>query len=96
MGGAFDVAMMARLFAEVLYFQSYIPKLWNHTWSLAVEEHFYVLLGASVYAAASLYRRGPELDPFRRFLGLAVLIVLAITVCRLLTPTSLSTSMAGN
>ena len=86
MGGAFDVAMMAKLLAEVLYLQSYMPGLWNHTWSLAVEEHFYLLLAASVYAAASRYRRGPEPDPFRRFLRLAGLIVLAITLGRSLSP----------
>lgn len=34
----------ARLLAEVLFVQSYVAGLWNHTWSLAVEEHFYILL----------------------------------------------------
>ncbi|MFO0886576.1 MAG: acyltransferase [Pirellulales bacterium] len=29
---------------EVLFLQNYWPGVWNHTWSLAVEEHFYVLL----------------------------------------------------
>ncbi|MCE9604360.1 MAG: acyltransferase [Planctomycetia bacterium] len=30
--------------SELLFLQSYLPGLWNHTWSLAVEEHFYLLL----------------------------------------------------
>jgi len=30
--------------AEVLFIQNYLPGLWNHTWSLAVEQHFYLLL----------------------------------------------------
>ena len=30
--------------AELFFFQNYHEGLWNHTWSLAVEEHFYVLL----------------------------------------------------
>ena len=85
-GGAFDAAMATKLLAEVFYVQSYLPGLWNHTWFLAVEEHFYVLLTAGVYAAAPRHRRGREPDPFRRFLRLAVLIVLAITVVRSLTP----------
>jgi peptidoglycan/LPS O-acetylase OafA/YrhL len=33
-----------QLVAEVLFFQNYVKGLWNHTWSLAVEEHFYLLL----------------------------------------------------
>ena len=32
------------LLAELLFFQNYVTGLWNHTWSLAVEEHFYLLL----------------------------------------------------
>ncbi len=29
---------------EALFVQNYGPNLWGHTWSLAVEEHFYLLL----------------------------------------------------
>jgi peptidoglycan/LPS O-acetylase OafA/YrhL len=32
------------LLSELLFFQSYSPGIWNHTWSLAVEEHFYIVL----------------------------------------------------
>ena len=34
----------AGLAAELLFFQNYTAGLWPHTWTLAVEEHFYVLL----------------------------------------------------
>jgi len=34
----------ARTAAEVLFLQSYLPGLWPHTWSLGVEEHFYLCL----------------------------------------------------
>ena len=37
-----------RLLWETLYVQNYFGGLWNHTWSLAVEEHFYLILGTSV------------------------------------------------
>jgi peptidoglycan/LPS O-acetylase OafA/YrhL len=33
------------LAAELCFIQNYVPGLWNHTWSLAVEEHFYILIG---------------------------------------------------
>ena len=32
------------LLSEIFFVQNYRPGLWNHTWSLAVEEHFYLLL----------------------------------------------------
>jgi peptidoglycan/LPS O-acetylase OafA/YrhL len=33
-----------RFWIELLFLQDYLPHLWGHTWSLAVEEHFYLLL----------------------------------------------------
>lgn len=38
----------ARLAAELCFVQNYFPGLWNHTWSLAVEEHFYLFIGLAV------------------------------------------------
>lgn len=32
------------ILGEVFFIQNYVGGLWNHTWSLAVEEHFYFLL----------------------------------------------------
>ena len=46
--------------ADAAFFQNYVPGLWEHTWSLAVEEHFYLLL---TIAIALLARRGGE-NPF--------------------------------
>jgi peptidoglycan/LPS O-acetylase OafA/YrhL len=34
----------AELLSELLFVQNYGPSLYNYTWSLAVEEHFYLLL----------------------------------------------------
>jgi peptidoglycan/LPS O-acetylase OafA/YrhL len=34
---------------EVLFLQNYGYGLWNHTWSLAVEEHFYLLLVSGLW-----------------------------------------------
>ncbi len=38
--------------SELLFLQNYGPSLWNHTWSLAVEEHFYLLLAAGLFCLA--------------------------------------------
>lgn len=37
------------LFGELVFLQNYTSSLWNHTWSLAVEEHFYFLLAGLLF-----------------------------------------------
>lgn len=37
------------LWYELAFLQNYGPSMWPHTWSLAVEEHFYLLLGLSLF-----------------------------------------------
>ena len=36
--------LFMNILSELLYFQNYVYGIWQHTWSLAVEEHFYILL----------------------------------------------------
>ncbi len=50
-----------QLFAECCFLQSYLPGIWNHTWSLAVEEHFYILLPLFLLALI----RWNKSEPFR-------------------------------
>lgn len=38
------VGNLSQYLSEMLYIQNYGPFIYRHTWSLAVEEHFYVLL----------------------------------------------------
>ncbi len=54
-----------QLFAEIAFFQNYASAIWAHTWSVAVEEHFYILLTLGL---GILARQGGE-DPFRRLPG---------------------------
>jgi len=44
------------LASELLFVQNYFPSLWGHTWSLAVEEHFYFCL-ALLFAWLAARRR---------------------------------------
>lgn len=37
-----------RIVGELLFLQNYLGAIWVHTWSLAVEEHFYLLLATTV------------------------------------------------
>ena len=34
----------AGMWSELVFLQNYLPHIWQHTWSLAVEEHFYFML----------------------------------------------------
>lgn len=45
----------SQLLSEVFYLQSYVDGIWMHTWSLAVEEHFYLVFAIAV---AFWQRRG--------------------------------------
>ncbi|MCF8370237.1 MAG: acyltransferase [Bacteroidales bacterium] len=42
---------LRHILSEAFYVQSYLPRIWNHTWSLAVEEHFYLGLALLVFIA---------------------------------------------
>jgi len=63
--------------SELLFVQNYGPNLWNHTWSLAVEEHFYLLLAFSLF----ILGRRRSTDPFTMIP--AAFVILAI-LCLLL------------
>lgn len=63
------------LLAELFFVQSYHLGVWEHTWSLAVEEHFYILLPITLWL---LCKKRPESGhPFRHLpAGLVALMVL--------------------
>jgi len=58
--------------AELLFVQNYFPGIWPHTWTLAVEEHFYFGLALSF----PWMMRRPERIP----LGVAVVAVVLLVV----------------
>jgi peptidoglycan/LPS O-acetylase OafA/YrhL len=47
---------------EILFIQNYRHGIWNHTWSLAVEEHFYIILPLLLLALTKFSKNRP--DPF--------------------------------
>jgi len=61
---------------EMLFLQNYMGGLWDHTWSLAVEEHFYLLLAALVWWLTRP-RHGARSTPFAVvpwvFVGVAII-----------------------
>ena len=72
----------ASLLSELFFLQSYVEGLWNHTWSLAVEEHFYLLLPLTM-AVILRWNRGAQ-APLRPMLVLAIAAMFVTLGLRLL------------
>lgn len=54
-----------KLLSEFLFIQNYVEGLWAPHWSLAVEEHFYLLLAFGVSMTLK-FAKPDDKDPFRR------------------------------
>ena len=52
----------SQILAELFFVQNYVHGVWNHTWSLAVEEHFYILLPLLLLVLLKRFRG--RSDPF--------------------------------
>jgi peptidoglycan/LPS O-acetylase OafA/YrhL len=84
---------------EILFVQNYKFGVWTHTWSLAVEEHFYIGLALLLLFLAKY--SVDRSDPFRKipqiFLFIATLCLLfRILTIRLTPPADLLTSQVMN
>lgn len=69
--------------AEILFVQNYWPGLWPHTWSLAVEEHFY--LGLAILTAILLRHRKDDTNPFHNIPKICLVLGLSCLTMRILT-----------
>jgi len=69
----------SQILSEVFYLQSYIEGMWMHTWSLSVEEHFYLILA---FVVVFWRRRGSSID-YRRTMGLLLGISLVLVLNRI-------------
>ncbi|WP_406698987.1 acyltransferase [Singulisphaera sp. Ch08] len=65
---------------ELCFLQNYLEGRWNHTWSLAVEEHFYLVLPALLAGLVWLGRG--RVDPFKPLFGVVALTALALLSLR--------------
>ena len=63
----------SNVLVEGVFLQNYLHGIWNHTWSLAVEEHFYLLLGLVFWWRT----RADPANPFKG-IGIATLIISVI------------------
>lgn len=69
------------LLGELILTQNYIGSIWGHTWSLAVEEHFYILLPLAL-AFIMKCRKGSE-DVFRAIPYLFIALAVACLALRI-------------
>jgi peptidoglycan/LPS O-acetylase OafA/YrhL len=75
---------------ESLFVQNYFPGIWGQTWSLAVEEHFYIALPIILWL---LYRsRRTHADPFRALPGLFMAVSTVAIALRIATTWHMSTA----
>lgn len=70
------------IYTELLFLQSYQQGHWNHTWSLAVEEHFYLVLPIVLWFLVRCNRGA--VDPFRAIVYLVAGTSLFCLVARII------------
>ncbi len=69
--------------AEITFLQGYIGRIWNHTWSLAIEEHFYL-----IFLALSLFLKywGSRIWWYAALVTILVCVVLRLDSLRQIGP----------
>ncbi|WP_395090391.1 acyltransferase family protein [Armatimonas sp.] len=73
--------------SELLFIQNYVFGLWWHTWSLAVEEHFYLLLSVLMYVLTLKFKKSPFSRIPLFFIVIAVTCFLLRVVTSIVIPT---------
>lgn len=74
-----DRIRLRQTLSELLFFQNYGGALWNHTWSLAVEVHFYAFLVLIIYLCATSSKRG---NPFTKIPSLFLIVAASCLLIR--------------
>ena len=68
---------------EILFVQNYRFAIWGHTWSLAVEEHFYIALALLLLVLARYSSN--RTDPFRKVPPIFLSVAVTCLTLRILT-----------
>lgn len=72
------------IFGEFFFLQNYIGAMWTHTWSLAVEEHFYFLLAGLLFYLS----RNHQIENKNLFLTICLFIFIFCFAVRMYVYTS--------
>jgi peptidoglycan/LPS O-acetylase OafA/YrhL len=73
---------LQRVLVELCFLQGYAQGIWSHTWSLAVEEHFYVLLAVGLWWTVAKGSVADRARPFGWVPVVAVLVALLAFAAR--------------
>ncbi|HKO05085.1 MAG TPA: acyltransferase [Candidatus Acidoferrales bacterium] len=76
----------SRFFSEIFFVQSYFTPLWVPTWSLAVEEHFYLALPILLLVFARLSK--DRVNPFSALPKLCLVVAVVVLGLRFLSVSS--------
>ncbi len=68
-----------RVVGELFYLQSYLPNIWLHTWTLAVEEQFYLAFAITMFFLA----RKHLLTNSKRFVTVMLILIIVAFAMRL-------------
>ena len=86
-----DIRTPGANFREILFVQNYAYGIWSHTWSLAVEEHFYIFL--PIFLLVVIRFSSNRQDPFR---VIPLAFVAIATICFLLRASMVYLTPAGS
>lgn len=70
-----------QILCESIFITNYGPNIWGHTWSLAVEEHFYFIIGLMILLMS---KKGGE-NPFKLLPKIFFATASIITIIRIIT-----------
>lgn len=69
------------LIGELLFIQNYNGHMWDHTWSLAVEEHFYLMLPLILIALAAVCARSKNREANTAFSSIPLIFAVVAVTC---------------
>ena len=72
---------LSQILSELLFVQNYVHGVWNHTWSLAVEKHFYILL--PLLLVVLLKKFSTRTDPFAMVPALCAALMVGLLGLRI-------------
>jgi peptidoglycan/LPS O-acetylase OafA/YrhL len=81
-----DLSPLRNYLDEIFYVQNYQPGIWTQTWSLAVEEHFYILLPLFLLVLIRFSR--DRVNPFRAIPFAFLVVAAACLAFRIITMAS--------
>lgn len=72
---------LRNVLGEIFFLQNYLDAIWNHTWSLAVEEHFYIALPLMLWSG--LHLCGRTTTPLRLWPFFTAFLLLTVLLLRI-------------